>query len=499
MLKTRLTGGVQVFLRHSKRAVFVAEVAEGEEHSSSDEGLLHVTDVHAIEEGACRLLDRLARRAFVSQPYKPGVHVLQAPAGSGKTQCNINLAKHLADAGHTPLLLTYNRSARADGAKRTVDDPRLTWKTIDSLVSLVVGEEERSTPESDLQRTRTIVALVQQLLPEVSLAPAAAAAIRAELEAAVIAGTPPASSIALQLYQAGLEGKWWSYAMLRVRALHMAEAWEETLQAYDVVIVDEAQDMGKTMIALVRLLHSTKMVVYTRDKAQQIYGFMGCEDIVEHLQDTEFKAWNLYTTFRHGPAVCSFVNEQGLPVLPTYAADKAPVTRIERMPSSWQMQGPHTLLLCTWVDILQQADDLLNAGRTVALDGEKRTELLRRATAADAEDSLFRRLNPAFVQDVVLRTAVAGSAATANTDCIFITTVFSFKGCEAEVVRLGPCLLKHPSRQLRYVGFTRATKTLVLPDAKRVDASSTASSKKRGRSGDAAQADSSNAKRTRAD
>ena len=493
----------RVFLRHSKRPVLVSPLDSSSESNRSAR-LLHVTDVEADDEAACRMLDRLARQAFVAQPYQIGIHVLQAPAGSGKTQCNIALATRMADEGKSPLLLTYNKAARADGARRTAADPRLAWRTIDSMVSAVIGEEQRGEgPEVDLQRSSAVQALACRILQR-AVDSDEASMLREELNAAVTTGSCSAGSADCKtLFEAGLQGRWWCYAMLRVRAV-LHSGWEGVMADYDVILVDEAQDMCQQMIALLKRLHGTKMIVYTRDKAQQIYSFLGCEDIVRHLLPDQYRAWNLYTTFRHGQAVCALVNEQGLPVLPTYAAEGAPETAIIRVPAATALQCGHTLLLCTWAEILLQADSLMNAGRTVCLDSDKREELLTRAQAPDAEDSLFKRLNPAFVTDIVQRTlpqtlrgasaepsdsdaeasdaeasnavgsetghsdaAPSGGGAADLANAIFISTVHSFKGCEAAVIRLGPCVLKHSCKELRYVAYTRASTVLVLPQGKR--------------------------------
>jgi hypothetical protein len=424
-----------------------------------------VTEVYGRSEVACRALDACTRTAFTAlQPVPGQVHILQAPAGSGKTTCNIDLAKQQS----TPtLLLAFNAAAIADGKLRTSGNPSVVWQTIDSMVWKLYSPTEAKTELDDLPSfSSTVFNMLTPTAPgEDEIESMQADLIQAFRTASSDALTGPA----LVLYNTALEGKWWCFESLRVRALH-DERWPGLFEQFPLICVDEAQDLALVLFLLMKRLHTEHCFVYTLDANQKIYSFMRCINIQTELDyaSVPYTLWQLYLTFRHGQSVCNLVSADKDTAI--FSSLTAPITEVVHMQDEDVWGESHTFIVSSWRNALLVADKLMNAGITVCFPEEKQKELKKAAEATTwtkHDATLFRHTNKAFVADVMSRVQDDGD--------VFISTVHGAKGLQWPAVRVGRCVYDikgskqgkdSDSEAKRYVAMTRAMHRLMLPAPK---------------------------------
>lgn len=447
-------------------------VFEQPPHSS-----VHVTDIVGTQEAACRFLDAVARRAFTTQDLCVGsVDVIQAAAGSGKSTANIKLAQHLLDTKQIlkALIVAFNRQAVIDGSSKTAADPRITWKTLDSLVYELYKQQIGNIECTDLDDVPSIAQMGSRVLG-MPLYEHEAEKLQYKLSNACQTGD--ASKLvgdALTLYNKGMQGHWWCYSLLRLRAQNNPN-WTVLLQDYPIVFVDEAQDINGAMFALLQKLHSAHHMVYTMDTSQKLYGFMNCINIL-HNANFKYKLWRFYLTYRHGYRICEYVNDRCLSAHHTYPAENTPDTQISYIHEDDIVTGSHTVILISWRNILTLADKYLLAGRKVRIDEEKRKELLAASQSkawTKFDRSLFKQMNRAYVEDIVSRMQTDDTERA--DDEIYLTTVHGYKGLEAEVVRVMACVTRAEPKSNSslsdvehciYVAVTRVKSRLYLPGKK---------------------------------
>ena len=436
-------------------------------------GTIHVTEVEAYKEEACKYLDALTRAEFSNiENNKGDVHLLVAPAGSGKTTCNINLARNFIHKfpDKKVLLLAFNRCAVEDGKERTKDDGNIVWKTIDSIVWNLFKDEFENKDAVDLDDPFSISKMANAVL-DYPVYPEEVDEYQYALNSACNSGNPSGLvGDARLLYDAGLRGEWWSFSMLRIRAC-TNPMWKSMFRNYELICVDESQDLNVVMLRLLFSLHSTKTMIYTGDPSQKLYDFMGCVDVTTQLKKGEFKLWKLYITFRYGKSLCEWVNDRNLPRYATFPADGLDDTSIEHTADDDIVQGKHVCIVSTWKDALHLADSMILKGRNAFIDEDKQSELREAANNkgyTKHNRSLFKKTSKEFVLDVINRM---------TKDCenvIFITTIHGYKGLEASVVRVmrsvyerrnNMSILEYEKRL--YVAVTRAKSKLVLPSSDR--------------------------------
>lgn len=456
---------------------------DAEEEERDAQETVHVSHLNATEEASVRMLDAVTRTAFPLIPYNVNtVHILSACAGAGKTTANINLAKNLI--AENPLskvaILTFNKCAQIDGSSRTKGIESIAWRTIDSVIWDLYKHELEETDVIETADAASVRTMAQKILNK----PVTIHDIEVYLKQLDSACTTGNGTLlhgdARLLYEAGLRGEWWSYAVLRVRALTNSD-WVTSMDSYDCIMVDEGQDLNPIMIELLKLLHPHHMMVYTRDKAQKIYSFMLCEDITEHLPPDSYTSWQLYLTFRYGMTLCNLINRKQLADCVIFPHSSVSDTTVHQIEDEYIIPGPHVYLVSTWKAILEKADKLLNAGRAVGIDAEKKTSML--TAAAQKEWSrydayLFKHMGKHRVIDILSRCISEGDELSAQrgnitepAGIVVLTTIFGYKGLEGDVIRISRCVLQQRDgaddfKERLYVAMTRAKKRLYVPSEK---------------------------------
>lgn len=461
---------VKVTVRGSVDPVFVV-AADGD--SVGDADVVHVTQLTAITEASCRLLDAAARKSFINIDPVPGtLHLLESPAGSGKTQSNIELARNVVQkTGKKVLQIAFNRAAVLDGQKRCEADEDITWSTIDALCHTLYKEQVKGIVLTDIDDLQSLTTTAGRVL-ETPLFPEDVEVLQEELALALNTGDPSKLiDEALELYNLALQGKWWCYSSLRLRSLSNPN-WVGLFRDYDLICVDEAQDLAMIMYQLFQLLHNTHCVVYTLDSAQKIYRFMDCIDVSDELVGTEHTKWQFYLTFRHGPLISQFVMKQKYVRKLIYSGSKTPDTTIEYLDDNQVFKGGrHTVIVSSWRNGLMFADMALNDGHSVCFEQDKLDELRdasHKTGWSKFDKGLFKYVNKEFIADVTERM-------TSDAE-ILVTTVHGAKGLQWGTVRVLRCVYENKKRESdtfddtlerRYVAVTRCIDLLVLPAEKK--------------------------------
>ncbi|KAG5183031.1 P-loop containing nucleoside triphosphate hydrolase protein [Tribonema minus] len=431
----------------------------------------HATELLAEGEEAARVLDAAARETFPKMDTAKGkYHVLQAPAGGGKTSsvCSLCRAQRAARPDKAVLVLVFNRCAALEGSLRTTDDPGIVWRTLDSFLHEVFVHELREELRADAGDPGSVADLCARLLgtaPEHE----ELRSLSKDLQKALNEGRSDGlTGKALRLFRCAERGEWFDFSTLRMRA-RGDPRWQAAVADYDTIVVDEAQDMNVVMLDLISEVKEQHMIVFAMDAGQKLYGFMGCRDVTTLLPRDSYVLWTLYLTFRYGSAVCDFVNALRLCRAPTCPALGAPDTAVVSTRSATAVQEPHVALFATWADALQAADRYLAAGRRVSMDSAKREEMLTALRSPEANatscQQAFRRIGKAGVARIL---HAVGDCGDKVKDDVRLSTVHGFKGLEAGAVVVAANVIDAngsftSSQKARaYVAVTRSTLRLYL-------------------------------------
>lgn len=450
-------GALGVTSRSLDRIVYVDASAE------SGDIFVHVNDLTPHCLGGAILVDKATREAFARIDFVAGnIHMLAAPAGSGKTQCVIDLSSQIVTVQYQKVLvLTYNKKASVDGADRTKGAPGICWKTVDSVVwDLYKSElkEEQVVDMKDMKMMQAVSSRVLKRHVSEREVKGFMRKLRVACETGVVEGLRGAAKA---VFDAGMRGEWWSYAILRLRALGNP-LWTTSLQEYGTIIVDEAQDLNLVMIKLLRKLYADHMLVFVRDSSQKIYTFNHCVDIARHI-DEPHTDWTLRLTYRFGQQVCDYIERHGLSQTQTFPAPGVPDTQIHYVPDDYIVPGKHTVIMAGWKNILEMGDKCARAGRKVCIDEEKKKELLSEDPAVISKNAyLFDSIDRERVLSILSR--LDGS--DDDPDLISLGTVHGAKGLQYGVVRVCQCVFDwkgEDHEERHYVAVTRVMARLYLP------------------------------------
>lgn len=270
----------------------------------------------------------------------------------------------------------------------------------------------------------------------------------------------------------------------------------------DRVFLDEGQDMNPINWGLAERWPGQKFVV--GDSFQQIYAFRGAIDTLERV---DYPTYHLTQSFRFGDAIAAVANDLLMldgKAKPLLRGNPAVASNVVTVPT--RIDGRHTVLCRTNMGLMEEALELVQSGKTIAVvgmidDALKQLESawalysgderkirhpnirllgdwdgMLEAAKDDHELALtvrrvekYRAKIPRITKE--LKNAIAADEDDAE---IVLSTVHKAKGMEWPVVRLAddfPDLLRYDEeeerwkiredeRNLAYVAATRAMKTL---------------------------------------
>jgi hypothetical protein len=437
-------------------------------------GTIHCTEITAINELSSRIIDMTTRQQFQQITPEPNtVNILEAPAGSGKTTLNIQtMQNYTAKTGRKSILLAYNTLAVIDATAKLNGTVNTIASTIDAMIFKLFKPNTEMTELSDLLSVSKIAnSLLDRPVYEEEIED-----LIDDLTYACDTGDiSQLSDDALDLFNAGMRGQWWSYSILRLRALKHSAEWCQLFSEYGLIIVDEAQDISCTIMQLLKLLHPSHPMIYTLDTEQKIYSFLGCVNVANEIE--EYRLWKLYITFRHGQSVCDYIYNNKISCRRVFAASNSTITTIDTVDDGVDVAEPHTLIVTSWRNCLTGADKLLNKGKKVCIDAQKHKDLLEMSGNSGwtrENGKLFKYMPKHFVNDIMKR---LNTVPVSECD-VYITTIHGSKGLEYNVVRISKCVMNKRKvssgnneiddhLQKVYVALTRVKCKLYLPEMKR--------------------------------
>lgn len=456
-------------------------LGEGEEEEVHGD-LVPVDTILANCVNSAEALDAPFRAFLVERlPRRPGHCVaLQATAGSGKTTLLLKVVAAHPDMRF--LYICYNRSVCTEMQQRAAANglTNVAVYTYDALaLALTGGRVEDDAPGSSLEgvSTRGLAALCPQTMGWARRDRQAAldaferfcrspissldhwwetAQGEAMLPKRILlhghAAAPTPADIRHVLDTLWRNGKPPHPTFATVKKLcYMEKALQRVATQYDMMLVDEAQDLNSIMVPsiLEHLPHMPK--VFVGDAMQSIYGFNGCVNAFRRLPPGATTHLHLYRTFRVGFPLTDYVNDKvpGVIMVPHAGATHSTHVHENKAPP---LGVQYVYLVRTWKRLLQLA--ATTSGCWVPGLAAKAVEMRERLE--DDGDALgLEEL------DDVLACVKAHAASDAASARVVFSTVHSFKGLEAKCVRLASDVRPN-MKCLYYVALTRAMRDLYI-------------------------------------
>ena len=275
-----------------------------------------------------------------------------------------------------------------------------------------------------------------------------------------------------------MKKEWWTFKRNAWNIYNDPEKYGVTqvFERYDVVILDEAQDMQPMTAKIIRELTGDSVhLVYAGDPDQQLYGFAGAIDAMKDLGPDDL--FTLNKTFRFGVDVCSYINEASVNRY-TNVSDVHRNTPVIDANHFLDMgERSYTYLFRGVAEMVQKAEKAANEGKKVCIDFKSRVSALRQEKYAmnkakkigktiyldNATQSWLGKIDNKKL-DQLERLFDENKSVVSDHETTF-STVHKFKGKEDDIVRVNSDVTRDNERCIRNVGLTRAKKLLVLDDA----------------------------------
>jgi hypothetical protein len=407
---------------------------------------------------ALRKSDAESRRAFKTldlDAAPPPVVGLQACPGAGKTTITLDL---IAANPHKRFLLMYfNRAMKEDAAARA---------------------KKRKLTNVDV---RTIDAVARGMFTSLTGPPAVPSEMLAKFKEKFegdgrkahrawkgfvkTPDQPPREDRFLcevvdWVDSAVASGEWWDFTTL-TKLMHVNNMWSSAVSEYDVVIVDEAQDMKPVVVEGLRDLHGRKPVVYVGDGDQALYAYDGAINAFEVLAEDFTSSLVLNGTYRFGQSICDYVNGNGCASHRMVSLRDKPSRVVDRVPSdvknyTYIFRGNMEMLRTASVTPRCHVTDL--AGKVKQVLQGKRDRL----EDTSPDDPRWAEIDTVKKELERLSKAITENAATSAKNGIVFCTVHGFKGNEAATVRVARDVFDQKDRCIKLVAVTRATELLII-------------------------------------
>lgn len=272
-----------------------------------------------------------------------------------------------------------------------------------------------------------------------------------------------------------MEKDWWTFKKRAWNIYKDPEKYSvlQAFEGYDVIILDEAQDMQPMTANIIRELTGDRVhLIYAGDPDQQLYGFAGAIDAMKDLGPDDL--FTLNKTFRFGVDVCSYVNE-AIVNRYTNVSDlnrNTPVIDANQFLGMGEMS--YTYLFRSVAEMVQKAEKAVNDGKKVCIDFKNRVSALRQEKYAmdrakklghkiylnNDTQSWLGKLNKNKL-DQLEKLFDENESVVSEHETTF-STVHKFKGKEDDIVRVNSDVILDNERCIRNVGLTRARYLLVL-------------------------------------
>lgn len=450
--------------------------------------LPNVVAVHARCNQSAAYLDGVFRDYIVhGVRFTPGVNVaVQAVAGSGKTTLMLNLVK--ARAALRFLYISFNRSVCLEMRERAkaMGLNNVDMYTYDALAMKMTGVNLDGNENSLVLTQR----LLPQLVPDTRTWTPRLKRILIELVDQYCASrvtnidewwtrfgqfsqSIPKYTRAYKRYPRGnvpgpgpedlfkVMVKFWNEGTPRQvtfstakKTAYIMKAMRHLASKYDVVLIDESQDLNNIMVpSLVDHLHNIPKV-FVGDMQQAIYQFNHCVNAFEQLPVEKTHHFELYRTFRMNTPATEFVTKTcGVTMIPSPHKTHETQVHVGIEPSKECRQ--YVYLCRSWRTLLRLASEAYANGERIYVAGlGERIETLK-------DEALEH--NPKTRELLETALEVQQCTSTKESARIIFATIHAFKGCEHRAVRVAPDV-KVTDTNLFYVAITRATHDLYMDE-----------------------------------
>ncbi|KAG5187346.1 P-loop containing nucleoside triphosphate hydrolase protein [Tribonema minus] len=420
------------------------------------------------DEGGLKVTDARSRKAFLSTDLSDtkAVVSLQACPGAGKTTLVLDMMQRNHDK--TFILLYYNKAMAVDAEARVKERNlvNVTVRTLDSIAYAVYkGLLTKRAPATARELDQFFSAKFNHAGARLTWSNFARSSNELPAfnpSAEENDGNNRISEVVEYAISGVKTGAWWDYSSLR-KMMHIENQWPEALANYQCVVIDEAQDIKPAVMAGLSRLHGTKPVFYVGDTDQALYAYDGAVNALESLSESFTNKLVLHGSYRCGQQVCNLVNEHGwashdmvsltdrctviAPQLPH--AFSASYTYLFRSNMAMLERAAITPN-CYFPDFNKKVDQLLSSKRQ-ALESALQPDWAKYLTFKRKVTELTKRVDRMRVK-----------RRRKDQQCVVFSTVHGFKGCEADVVRLGADIMADEDRKIKLVAATRAKKMLIM-------------------------------------
>lgn len=274
-------------------------------------------DKDASDRSRLLLMDSAQRKAFRDMPARKGhVVLLNANSGSGKSTATLERVKVHEE---NTLFSCFNKSVQVDveaKVKRSKLDA--TVKTLDSVVlgkcneyfvnpgvklefgvnglTSVVHQcfQTRWGMKNKKQKTRWDRFCISK------------DTTKQEEEEKEQDEEDSFKTLLDWVYDCVKSGDWFTFPTLH-KIAQMEGMWSSIAREYEVIVIDEAQDLTACHIKGILQAREHCMLIFAGDSQQMLYAFLGAVDVFDSYIDTCRKC-TFWSTYRFGQAVCDFVN-----------------------------------------------------------------------------------------------------------------------------------------------------------------------------------------------
>ena len=398
--------------------------------------------------------DARTRESFKEMKIVPGrVSVVQGTAGSGKTTLLESFISR--NPGSRFLYLCFNKDLREEMSWRfSAKLPHVTVKTFDSLWHSMY------MPHHKKEKIR------QTFLMEYS----------DEMDRYLDGSSIDTFKAPVRAWiQKEMKKPWWTFKRKPWEIYNNPEKYGvlRAFSGYDVVILDEAQDMQPMTSRIIKELNGGGVhLIYAGDPDQQLYKYTGAIDAMKGVRHDDLFILN--RTFRFGVDVCNYINEAGVNRYANVSGRtrNTPVisaTLFEKMGTA-----SYSYLFRTVSGMVRNAEASVKRGEKVCIDFETRVGALRQEKCAmERAKKLGERLyldnaTQGWLESLdknkldELEKIFEDNKKMVSDHTTTFSTVHKFKGKEDDVVRVNTDVTSEMDTCIRNVGLTRARKLLVL-------------------------------------
>ncbi len=245
-----------------------------------------------------------------------------------------------------------------------------------------------------------------------------------------------------------------------LRKVSLLQHWLRSVNdQYDMIMIDETQDFDTMMLSM--LLNDTTIPkIFVGDPMQSIYQWRGCINGFDYMPKTALII-EFYSTFRIGDPACESIRNMFENCWMISKSKNATVLSDE-MPTE-----TYVYLFRTWKHLLTTAKVtkdiwIPNFDKKVAEIRKQHERVQKKYFDDDKyEDDLPQYLKTLTTEQLdELLDAIYGNVVPPSKAAIKMYTIHSYKGLEADYIRIGKDLEKGDNN-LRYVALTRGMKCIV--------------------------------------